>query len=515
MRVPNEYWTKIPDGTEPIGQLARDGVLVEDDMALRALLPHIRPKRGRKRADCGDETPLSAQRLRRSPSSATEDQSHIPLAPWPSLGEPHLSAHLDVPRSAYPGSGPGAGDGPQTPFGRYPNSAITPTNKTAFWDDAREPQSAITPSQPKMGRHRRGPKNVSSAWNLGGSDSGAKKRGRPRINHTPVDGASFSFQHWNPAQSQTPQSDNSSNLAEIFIPQSSDVAEPPDEPGQAVPAPVLGPGQQNRGASEAQRPARPSISLQVPQRTGGPVRLATPPPALMINGQQEPQQGGDQLEGNSANAWYGFMMETAVPFGASHQLVRDGCPGGSKVPDYYFERIEDRTNVDAVLAFLMRAAQDGEWFDCDGNPDKPPSMDETAAIVNSLLQDMLKTATSTQDFLNKLGALAGTQALMGSRPKYYRLSDGDGFHNYRFVWGYRFGHLRADSHMAQSVPWSMWKRPVATEDGVECEGNGGEALSAEEWKKKYQALLGEMEKRERELSDLRGKVMSTLREDRG
>ena len=42
------YWTDIPNDANPALEAGRDGVLPEDDMALRALVPHIRPKRGRR-----------------------------------------------------------------------------------------------------------------------------------------------------------------------------------------------------------------------------------------------------------------------------------------------------------------------------------------------------------------------------------------------------------------------------------------------------------------------------------
>ena len=237
----------------------------------------------------------------------------------------------------------------------------------------------------------------------------------------------------------------------------------------------------------------------------------------MVNGQREPQQGDDQTrpETRPANRGYENADEAASPYGTAHRLACDRCFDLNKLVDYYFEGIEDRTNVDALLAFLMRTTQEGEWFDADDNPAEPPSMDEAVALVNSLLQPMLRTSTSTQAFLTNLGSLAGAQALMGSRPRYFRMPDGNGCYNYRFEWEYRFGHLRGSSHMTQSVPRSMWERPARVEDGsVNGAGVGGGALSAEQWKQKYHALLGEMKKRDQELSDLRGKIISSVREDR-
>jgi hypothetical protein len=206
--------------------------------------------------------------------------------------------------------------------------------------------------------------------------------------------------------------------------------------------------------------------------------------------------------------------------GSSKAPASDNVPSQSglgkdaDIEDYYFERISERTNVDTLLAFFMRATQDGEWFDHLGAPDKPASMDEAAAITNCTLQAMLKTAVTPQAFLINLGALAGARTLMTTRPKYYRMPDGEACYNYKFGWEYRFGHFKGHFNMTQSVPWTMFKKPAAPDDEDDVlRAAGDSGMSAEEWKVKYKSLLGEMRKQEQELADLRGKVMSSLRED--
>lgn len=212
------------------------------------------------------------------------------------------------------------------------------------------------------------------------------------------------------------------------------------------------------------------------------------------------------------NAYYG-------PDQTSNTTAEPGVPippiaNPSEVEEYYFEKTKERTNVDTLISFFMRATQDGQWFDQNGQPAEAASMEEAAAITNCTLQEMLKTATSPQAFLINLGALAGARTLMTTRPKYYRMPDGDDCHNYKFEWEYTFAHLQGHFNMVQRVPWTMWKKPLpAWENDEAGERDGGQGMSAEEWKQKYKALLGEMKKREQELADLRGKVMSSLRED--
>ena len=48
------YWTDIPSVNDPASEFGRDGVPAEEDLALRALLPETRPKRGRRRAEDKD-----------------------------------------------------------------------------------------------------------------------------------------------------------------------------------------------------------------------------------------------------------------------------------------------------------------------------------------------------------------------------------------------------------------------------------------------------------------------------
>lgn len=522
MGISNEYWTKVPQDPDPTAYHVRDGVAIEDDMALRALLPHIRPKRGRKRPE-DSETPVSAQRPRLSPPSALDDQR---TAPWPVLGDPHLSVQSEVPRSAHPGQGPN--DGSQTPFSRWPSSAITPTTGNAFWGDASEPQSAITPTQSKAGRQRRGAKNVSSAWKPGGLDSGGKTRGRPPRNRTPIDGPGLSFQPYDPMQTTATQTtsatlatDNTgtqhSQSTDQGFAQPSLSGQPPTL-DRTTSAPVPGALQRNRSSSGSQRPGRPSISLQVPDRPGGNVRLATPPPAVVINGQEGNQGPMGQPSARAAGAasasrWREYANQTAAHYEYAHRGPQEGLVDTTdteKIGDYYFERVEDRTNVDMLLGFFINTMHSGAWFDLEGNPAEPPSVDESTAVINAFLDDMLRTATSPQAFLINLGALAGAKMLMSTQPKNYRTEDGPNCYNYKFTWEYRFAHLRGSFNMTQSVPMSMWKKRASPEAQDE---QTASSLSSREWQNKYDRLLGQMKKRENDLTKVKGKVIKSLKQD--
>lgn len=538
MSISNDYWTNIPNDVDPTSQVMRDGVALEDDMALRALIPHIRPKRGRKRPDDMESTP-TAQRMRLSPSSATDAVAQSTMVPWARPGDPHLSAHLGFPRSAHPSSGLGPNDGTEGPFSQWPNSAVTPTMRGSFWDDALEPQSAITPTQGKLGRQRRGAKNVSSAWKPGGLDGSGKTRGRPPINRTPIEGPA---NPWNQPHTATRFNPNLSTPIEQTPNQSpavpvnpsplqwhgssAPVAAPtkvsaPPPPIRTTSAPTIAPGPPTPRTAANNRPGRPSISLQVPERAGGPVRLATPPPpVVMVNGLATADETTNAAppDGGLSDRWNDIAKETASLYECTDSLPTDqSLPGSVHDTLYFFEKIEDRTNVDSLLSYFVQQVQESQWFDENGNADETAGMDESAAIVNATLENMLKTSTSSQAFLINLAALAGAKTLLASSGRCFRLRDDKDFYHYRFEWEYRFGHFRGQFNMAQSVPRSMWDKPTkdSKTGGEDADAGGADGLSAEDWQRKYAMLLGEMKLRDREISELRAKMWASMQGERG
>lgn len=564
MGMGNDYWTNIPSDPNPIGQAVRDGVAVEDDMALRALLPHIRPKRGRKRPDMDDPSHPSAQRQRLSPGSAVDDMRQQQWQNTPV--EPRSAMPLDpaqTPASAWPPH-----DTLQTPLTRWPASAVTPSSRSHFWDDTTEPVSAVTPSKAKAGSLRRGAKNVSSAWKLGGHEARSKTRGRPPINRTPIDTPSTAHVAWpgandhsqpsseSPAPMPAPltngnlhtmnaqdsQSDNHMAQQATTYQHHSDPQAHPHMQSHTN----FQPYQQPPPQQETQRPARPSISLQVPQRSGGSVRLATPP----TQQQQPPAPAAEQYDTDALPTYDNLHAppqtsnshEPPNSSGKSvnwHKLTNTasntyqgvgGSPAVESIPEYFFEKMEDRTNIEPLMAYFTRMTHESNWFDADENPTEPASMEEASAIINATLENMYRTATSSQAFLINLAALAGARMLMTNVTRCVRLGEREDHTAYRCEWEYRFGHLHGYFNMAATVPFSMWRapRPKAPEDESSRAASsrdasasvassevdaGGQPLPADHWQNKYKILLGEMEKRDHELFRLRNKVMDSLKSE--
>lgn len=238
----------------------------------------------------------------------------------------------------------------------------------------------------------------------------------------------------------------------------------------------------------------------------------------MINGEQRSNGPSVSLPtmdtGPSPSiGWWKLAEETRQQYeDGTYRAPEDGRSKNPQVDEYYFERMEDRTNVDGLMAYWMRVLHQAEWFDAEGNPAETGPMDEVAAIVNSTLQTMAENATSSQGFLINLAALAGAKSLMNTRQKCFRLHYDQTHNYYRFEWDYRFGHIQGTFDMATSVPRSMYERPGA----VRHDGPGaasGVGLSTQEWQNKYSSLLGEVEKRERELAELRARMTVSDNED--
>lgn len=334
---PHPYWTDIPSNPNPVSEGGRDGVAAEDDMALRSLLPQIRPRRGRKRPD--DES------LSRSPSQKTrmEQGNDLPNTGGPGVeqldmwaGQPEARSggylfaqdHFARMNVGMGSSGSWAGDAfPQTPMSAHPYSEVTPATANAFWSDQPgDSQSVLTTPKPKANR-RHGAKVVSSAWRSGGPGGSGKTRGRPPLNRqntstsqtqSEAPPAASPFSAFPVGQSvspptpfrQTPQQlHNSPHMMNTSL------AHPMMALGSAMPGTTMGTavqqglgmqqqegydlsGQQHDAAQTRDlRMTRSRLSLQVPERIGADIRLATPQgqqatPVVMVNGTMT--NAGDQ-----------------------------------------------------------------------------------------------------------------------------------------------------------------------------------------------------------------------------
>lgn len=191
---PHPYWTEIPATTNPVNDGGRDGVAAEDDMALRSLLPHIRPRRGRKRPEEGSMSRSPSQRPKTDDTSSSGGMAE-PLGFWATHPDVQNNDFLFAPqaqasRMTMEMTQPGAPswtaeDFVHTPISAHSYSAIeSAMTPNTLWSERQQKHIAgdtpsVTTSTGTKQNRRHGAKVVSSAWRTGGPGGSGKTRGRP------------------------------------------------------------------------------------------------------------------------------------------------------------------------------------------------------------------------------------------------------------------------------------------------------------------------------------------------
>ncbi|KAK5171521.1 hypothetical protein LTR04_002412 [Oleoguttula sp. CCFEE 6159] len=296
------YFIHLPPVEAPHPEGGRDGVPLEEDLAIRALDPSFRPKRGRRRAEDQDEDsivslpvakrpridtsltfgtsaffnqPQSAYPTSAYPMSAQPDEYHDPWTSLSAMPQASVSPNTGrtlTPHSAISTTGPihlrwrlNPPDG--TPSTPHPLSAFSSRPPENSIDES---QSAITPSRHRS-RRRHGPA-VSSAWFSAANSPTGKLRGRPPSNRSVQDGPYVTFPA-NPKPRDGPAS------TPVVTPVTERVGETPSFRSlvPSMPSTMQPPASQSRPVG---------LQLQVPQHMGGTVRLVTP--TLLVNGESDP-----------------------------------------------------------------------------------------------------------------------------------------------------------------------------------------------------------------------------------
>ncbi|KAE8356630.1 ARS binding protein 2-domain-containing protein [Aspergillus coremiiformis] len=306
---PHPYYTQLPDNNAIVSE-TRDGVPLEEDLALRALVPQWKPKRGRKRAE---EREIGNDRLSKRPQLDTSVgiihtstfQAHstafppsaIPFSAFPEDIEPTdpwIAATSSFGANGPPNQASQHGQDlrwrsieREASPSNYPHSAILPRghHPSEVFLPPTEPRSAVTPSSEKSRPKRRHGPAVSSAWPTNNGSSTGKTRGRPPGRGTTS--GPFSSFPVNPSRSEPVH-------VHSTIPRPSPSILLDQDPSgrysnaqyQQSPTPFPGGIRPNK------------LQLQVPQHPGAPVRLATPP-TLMVNGVSN---ASFKIEGNQRNS---------------------------------------------------------------------------------------------------------------------------------------------------------------------------------------------------------------------
>ena len=341
------YLIEIPHPSEPYPSRGRDGVLAEEDLAVRALDPSFRPKRGRRRNsdteqdDVADAVPTgkdsrgvsSAYPMSALPNSAHPDGYSDPWAAASAVTSQTFAPWVNGPAAATTSIASsnvrwqlhGPSSNPATP---HPMTA-QPTSMTAHIDAAfdKEPKSAITSARK---RRKHGPA-VSSAW-PSANTPGARPRGRPPASRTVQDGPYTTF----PA--------DPANERRIAAKSSTPDPVPSIEhrpPPQMLP-PVV-----TRQSESTGRPSR--LSLQVPQHTGGPVRLATPP-RVLVNGETNDSESRSETRTPISDSQIAASR-------SSTQHGRRMQPTDCETSGFAFETLKRALTTDLLRADLVGRRQ--------------------------------------------------------------------------------------------------------------------------------------------------------------
>lgn len=346
------YFLDVPHPSNPYPPNGRDGVPVEEDTALRALDPSFKPKRGRRRAseteqDMIEEKPKNARLLgafasegqpqsaypragsampmsahpdgqQHDPWTAASATSHQQFAPWSSTHSTQSAITPSVPHHLRWQAHAGSSLTPATPhpMTALPGGSMASHIDAAFSD---EPKSAITPSAKRRRRH--GPA-VSSAWSS--QNAPGKPRGRPPASRTTQDGLFSTFPSNPSAGSPLSHQDATSATGDSVAPE----MQPPQ-------------------SATSNRPHR--LSLQVPQHTGGPVRLATPPPpTVVVSGDPDPLERDDRSISHTPDP-------TPMSISRQQQLDAQSLPPANlhQIPALSFETIKRALTTNLLRADLI------------------------------------------------------------------------------------------------------------------------------------------------------------------
>ena len=362
----HNYYTQIPSAQDLNPETGRDGVPLEEDLALRALHPESRPKRGRRKTEDKDlESDRAGVAVKRphldtsvavigvpsfaEPQAGTLPQNAITPSTAPTDGVDRYNDHLDSwtamstvtahAHSAYPASGTSGGQqfrwrlntrDSNTPLTPHPRSAVTPSTGQPPDSGFDEPMSAMTPSTPNSkgrARRRHGPA-VSSAWPSGGNPLTGKLRGRPPSNRSVRDGP-FSTFPANPKTREGPLIDLQGST-----PVSTPILGSQENPSPFHQSPYPGALAQGKPGT---------LHLHVPEHTGGVVRLATP--TVMLNGALEraftPSGDGHAIERTHSST-----------FSDGDQSVDIGSQSEKASPGPYTQLLKSGYRLDTLVQFL-------------------------------------------------------------------------------------------------------------------------------------------------------------------
>ncbi|KAI9742431.1 MAG: hypothetical protein M1818_003965 [Claussenomyces sp. TS43310] len=513
---PHVYWTQIPAPGSALSESGRDGVPPEEDLALRALFPETRPKRGRRKADekekdnviDGQFSQPSAQRVRlHSPPAsevsaiasfslpnnvaATEAGIQRRFDPqdhsWdPADDQVSNARYSELSNSATPAwSG---NDGAwQTDRLKKQNgqaserhsetadvrSAAVPTSKCPFnFDYVAQSGSAITST---TGRSRRQHDSaVASAWPANSSIPPGKPRGKPPSNRDVADGSYSTFTVYsNSGAEQASKPQNYSQSIE---------AGAANNPDRSINGPQHASISFADSISQQSAKAQSSESYrQESERAGMPARQTGPPSNAQSNGQSK-ETTRDECR-----------ISTSRAFTTEGRLV------SAREPE------EDRTNIDKIELACTRLMLSAKWYDVSGNPTEACTVADAIKISKWIFVEANKESTNKEIFLLSIAALAGAPVLL-TKLEVARMSKNVGETNFMVRWTMKFGAIEGSFTKTVGI---LEEDQVENDAREEREAGAAEDKNVD-WQKKYFGLRRSFEEQEKKMEDLKNQVVESV-----
>lgn len=528
LNKPHTYYQQIPHLTSsPTSD--RDGVPIEEDLALRALHPETRPKRGRRKTDDKDDggsdkdmpdpkrphldtpTPSTAD-----PTSAMDHFSNSLFTPHPQSavssgsGADGMDRFLDDPDPwtaatqsvlSSNGSGGTSAGGQQFRWRAFPREGTTPVTTQppitvlTSHDGSNTPVDEVptptTPSASKPRARRRHGPAVSSAWPSSGNPLTGKLRGRPPSNRSVRDGP-FSTFPANPTGKGHTIDLSPGGVGITSTPMSTPVAS---------------------HAPPHQYTFRPQqLHLTVPTRTGGHITVASPASAVTphphINGswkrEKSPLGRGNEITysmvgTNDIESRFSVALLQAQSDGGGLLKVEDAKKIAGRVVanlrQSWPESGDGRETDDRVIATLMGCGDNNENACRDVRLTKLSGVDRRTDL------DDLGLGEDVDDGLN----------------------DEDGGSRYEVHWSVQFGLMKADFSQVVLLPgpgnFHRMNSGLSTLgdddddgglklDGLEGFDDGDRGV--EELRKKVTFLERMVKERDREITGIREKVLRAI-----
>lgn len=532
------YWSQIPTQDDPVPE-ERDGVPNEEDLALRALLPETRPKRGRKRAeekepDASGETSNVARR-RRVDSHPTTEPAREPRVSDPVEGRradpvdarKMLEARLEAWAAADPD--PLTGE----PYHRASEPDISMASPSDFHQDRRlthpvyrhpadkspnidhfsppsveHADSSETTTRPR----RRTGTVVSSAWRSSGATEGSKLRGRPPSNRNMSDGPYTTF----PV------------IPELRTSQTAPSMESPSQSSNApTPRPELWSsalgnwGNTSMGVGgNGPLSHKLRLPLPIPDRpvnNGSPHYQQISPPALPMN---TPSPNAYTPATNFAPPQWtprptvDTPRQPSIPtsyYNADGSVTNESpITSSSSAPSSRPQlEIQDDTNVDAIELAYMQSILGADWIDNDSNPAQQPGVDEAMRLMKTIIQCQRAEARDDNHFLINVATMAGAQ-LLNKKLQITRKAEDQNKMYYTSCWQLQYGSIQGSISMDCWVPKPEIRRN-SDPDEVADPGDPGELEASGkevDWKKKYAELHQRTMQQTEKLRELKSTVLN-------